>query len=171
MVDSAANSSGGEEEQEEEGQESELFLIQEGNEEEQEKQSEEQETPPSKNGSSSSYRKPRRKHAKEGGGGGTNRRKGMMPMDSSRVHDQQGSFVKQHRLFEDFVIALLHTTNPLPARTSFIFKEEDILEQMLEKVVENCPELVKNRKRFMEAVERIVFSASSGLFMKNRKLC
>jgi hypothetical protein len=47
----------------------------------------------------------------------------------------------------------------LPEKTHFLFREEDILEQMMERVKENCPELVQNKERFMRAVESIVFPA------------
>jgi leucyl aminopeptidase (aminopeptidase T) len=71
------------------------------------------------------------------------------------------TFARQHKLFEDFILALCESGkwDTLPKKTTFILGEEEILEQMLENVIENCPELVKNRKRFMQAVERIVFGA------------
>ena len=110
------------------------------------------------------------------------------------VHHVQGStFWRQHKLFEELVLALVNSSRQpveedcctenhctdvlkghhqwdedeacllLPERTSFMFTEEDVLEQMLDRVRDNCPELIKNRRVFLQAVERIVFSTSRQL--------
>lgn len=85
-------------------------------------------------------------------------------------HSSSNTFLRQHRLFEELVLSLFADPGKwdmLPKKTHFIFHEEDILEQMLEKVVENCPLLIRDRKRFLEVVDKVVFSAPTGLVSRH----
>jgi hypothetical protein len=82
---------------------------------------------------------------------------------STLLSNSSCTFMKQHKLFEDYILSLCDQAKNgmLPEKTTFILSEEDILEQMLEKVMENCPQMVRNKERFMKAVDRIVFAPSS----------
>lgn len=73
------------------------------------------------------------------------------------------TFHKQSKMFEELILAL---TEPgrfekLPGKTTFIFTEEDILQNTLLHIREKCPEMVKNRARFLSVVDKIVFGIHS----------
>lgn len=107
----------------------------------------------------------------------TNEKKTKKKKTGKCNHDNNSTFFRQHKLFEECVLALFLTNHVSPSsdhfppsKTCFIFREEDILGQMLEKVGDNCPQLIKNRKKFMDTVERIVFQKDKHLMQqKNRR--
>lgn len=69
------------------------------------------------------------------------------------------TFHKQSKLFEELILALADPGRfeLLPKKTTFIFTEEDILQNTLLHIREKCPEMVKNRAKFLAVVDKIVF--------------
>lgn len=68
---------------------------------------------------------------------------------------------RSHNLFCDMILIPLVADDEvfysLPAKTTFIFSEEDILAAVLSSIHRKCPELYKDRDKFMRAVENIVY--------------
>lgn len=69
------------------------------------------------------------------------------------------TFHKQNRLFEELILSLADPGifEKLPCKTTFIYTEEDILQNTLLHIHEKCPEMVKNRNKFLSVVDKIVF--------------
>lgn len=66
---------------------------------------------------------------------------------------------KPHRLFCELIMPLAHDTvyPRLPAMTSFVYTEEEILASVLSRIDKKCPQLYKDKDKFMRTVERIVY--------------
>jgi hypothetical protein len=70
---------------------------------------------------------------------------------------------KPHRLFCELIMPLVHDSvyHRLPSKTSFVYTEEDILASMLSRIDKKCPQLYKDKFKFMQTVEKIVYGAGS----------
>ncbi len=68
---------------------------------------------------------------------------------------------RAHRLFCDLILPLSDddVLPHLPDKTIFIFTEEDILSSTLLRIDKKCPQLFKDRDKFMKTVEMIVFGS------------
>jgi hypothetical protein len=78
---------------------------------------------------------------------------GRVPYPAATPH------TKAHRIFEDTILPLARdpTYASLPAKTSFVFTEEDILTNILAKVDQKCPQLHRDPELFLATVRSIVF--------------
>ncbi len=79
------------------------------------------------------------------------------PTTTTKYH----STSRAHRLFCDLILPLADDDvyPHLPDKTAFIFTEEDILSSTLLRIDKKCPQLFKERERFMKTVEMIVFGS------------
>lgn len=68
---------------------------------------------------------------------------------------------RAHRLFCDLILPLAEDDvyPNLPEKTAFIFTEEDILSSTLTRIDKKCPQLFKDREKFLRTVEQIVFGS------------
>jgi hypothetical protein len=68
---------------------------------------------------------------------------------------------RAHKLFCDLILPLADDDvyPHLPEKTAFIFTEEDILSSTLQRIDKKCPQLFKDREKFLKTVEQIVFGS------------